>query len=306
MNKIKIAMSYVVYPLSMAGYFCRALQRREDVELWTVGPYTNNWIPWNFGMYLLPKYAIPPSFPLPQGLIQYLPQWSLVDGSMPWTPDLFISFDAGWHFTDRPRCDKIVRIQSDPHVLRGFYDKDRNTYDYNFCMQHSYMVEGEMFLPYAFDPTIHYPMSIPKEFDCCLIGLHYQQRDALVNRLRDRGISVYYSIGEIYDENRIAYNKAKIALSWSTLNDVPARIMEGMAMNMPLVCNRVPDMDLFFKEGEHYLGFNDVSEAERQVSSLLADEERARAIGQNAYQTVKDAATWDKRAEAVLQTVGLI
>ena len=219
---------------------------------------------------------------------------------------MFISFDAGWHFTDRPRCDKLVRIQSDPHVLRGFYNNDRNTYDHDFCMQYSYKMENEVFLPYAFDPTLHYPMSISKEYDCCLIGLHYQQRDALVNRLRDHGISVYYSIGEIYDENRIAYGKAKIALSWSTLNDVPARVYEAMGMGMPLVTNRLPDLDLFFKEGEHYLGFNDVSEAERQVRYFLENPERAREIGQNAYQTVKDNHTWDKRVETVLQTVGLI
>ena len=64
------------------------------------------------------------------------------------------------------------------------------------------MQEGDILLPYAFDPKCHYPMDIPREYDCCMVGLHYPHRDEWVHRLEGLGITVNYRIGDIYDEYR--------------------------------------------------------------------------------------------------------
>ena len=50
MDKIKVLFSYLAYPFTMANYFRRALERRDDVELFTVGSlywakYSVEW--WN-------------------------------------------------------------------------------------------------------------------------------------------------------------------------------------------------------------------------------------------------------------------
>ena len=37
---IKIAFTQAWFPMTMGMYFLRALERRDDVELWTAGPYT--------------------------------------------------------------------------------------------------------------------------------------------------------------------------------------------------------------------------------------------------------------------------
>ena len=63
MNKIKVLLMYIVYPLAMGSYFRRALERREDVDLKVCGPYTGNWIPWMGGMELPQKYAKPIDIP---------------------------------------------------------------------------------------------------------------------------------------------------------------------------------------------------------------------------------------------------
>lgn len=64
-------------------------------------------------------------------------------------------------------------------------------------MQKFYMQSGEFYLPYAYDEKLFYPMpEVEKIYDACSTGLHYPQRDAfLVQRLRSRGLNVYYSIG---------------------------------------------------------------------------------------------------------------
>jgi hypothetical protein len=305
MNKIKVGFSQAWFPMSMGMWFLRALQRREDVELWTTGPYTGNFIPWNYGMYLPEKYVVPPNLELPPSLFNAHPQYSLVRDKLPWKPDLFLLVDAGFSFQDRPDAEVVARVQTDPHVLQHYYTANKMAMDYDFSMQNNYMHSGEIYLPYAYDPTIYYPEDVKKEYDCCLIGLHYTHRDQLVQRLQKHGVSVHYSIGEVFDENRIAYNKAKIALSWSSLQDLPARAWEGLAMKLALVANRVPDMDLHFVDGRDYLGFNDLDEAERQVMILLGDDAKREKISEQGYNTVLPN-TWDSRLDFIFKTCGLV
>jgi hypothetical protein len=67
---IKVCLVSINYPMSMARYFERALERRDDIELITCGPYTGTRIPWNGGMDVLPKYAKPPIIPLSPDFIR--------------------------------------------------------------------------------------------------------------------------------------------------------------------------------------------------------------------------------------------
>lgn len=312
MNKIKLAFSCIFYPVAMGRYLLDAFLRRKDVEVWSVGPYTGNWIPWTTdpynpnGMRIQSVHPISsPSYALPTSLIQQKVPYAFIKPQMPWKPDVFVQFDAGWNFLDRPEGIS-VRVQSDPHVLKGWYELTKHNFDYDFSMQEIYRTEGEYLLPYGYDPYLHFPMDIPKEYDACLIGLHYQQRDALINRLRNRNVTCHYSLGEVFDEYRIAYNKAKIALSWSSHKDIPSRFWEGLAMRLPVVTNRLPDLiKLGFVEGEHYIGFDSLEEAEKQVLLLLSDDERREKIAQQGYEAVRPH-TWDARAEQLLKTIGIL
>lgn len=308
MKKIKVVLSFICYPLTMAHYFWKAFERRDDVELYTVAPYTGNWIPWNMGMYLPQKYVKVPNLPLPQQAVQMKPKTIFAQAQMPdeWQePDLWVQIDAGFHFADRPKAKKVAHIQTDPHVLKQHYQLPKSYSDFNFCMQSPYLEQGEIFLPYAYDPTIHYPMDLPKEYDACMIGLHYPQRDQLVNKLVNKGKTVHYSIGEVFDEYRETYNKSRIALSWSSLLDTPARVWEAMGMKLPLVCNRTPDLEKFFIDDTNYLGFSNLQEAESQVLLLLSDDDYRKEIAESGYKAVKEH-TWDNRVEFILQKVGLV
>lgn len=306
MNKIKVAISAIWYPMAMATYFWRAFERRKDVELFVVGPFTGSWIPWKGGMHLPEKYVRAPNNPLPSMSINMKVPAAFVKGGLPWTPDLWVQFDAGWHFISRPEGQVVALVETDPHVLKDTYELPKSYSDLTFCMQYSYMKEGEIFLPYAFDPTVHYPMSeIQKIYDVCLLGLHYDTRNGLMNKLSAMKLSVRYGIGEIFDEFRLAYNQSKIAISWSSLLDVPARVFEAMGMGLPLVANRVPDMQLFFTEDEDYLGFDDTEEAIHQVVSLLASDSSRALMAAHGHAKVQSH-TWDARVEQILREAKLI
>jgi len=307
-DKIKVCLSAIWYPLAMASFFWRAFEQRKDIDLRVVGPFTGDWIPWMYGMHLPQKYVKVPDVPLPKETIgQHIPA-SVVEHQLPWIPDIFIQIDAGFHYSTKPNAGVVAHIQTDPHVLKGLYTLPKSYSDINFCMQDTYRISDEIYLPYAADETVHYPMpEVDKIYDACLIGLQYPTRNELVARLRSHGLSVKYTTGEVFDEYRLSYNQSKIALNWSTLNDVPARFFEGMAMKLPVLSNVVPDIEkLGFIEGTDYLGFRTLDEADSKVKQLLMDEGLRSWVAENGYHKVIENHLWKHRINQILEATKLI
>src|SRR3990167_922959 len=297
MNKKRIVISGLIFPVSMLHFFWRAFEKREDVDLRVVGPFSNDWLPWKGGIRLPMRYVKYPHIPLPQNLsgsVGMSP--AFIQGQLPWEPDLWIQIDAGW-WLQKPKATVVAHIATDPHVLN--YDRQRKECDVFFNMQTPYMKPGDRYLPYAYDKEIHYPILANKVYNAALVGLQYETRTKLVNRLRQGGLSVYYETGIVYGEYRGVYNQSEGALSWSSLLDMPARVWEAFAMSVPLVTNRVPDLSNWFVEGDHYLGFNDVDEAEKQVRTLLNDPEYAEEMSDSAYRKVTSSHSWDHSVQQI-------
>lgn len=268
MKTKKVLMLSQWYPLTMSRYFERAFLRREDIELKTIGPYTGANIPWKGGMTLPVKYAKSPTmctFPNQPVLSWSHAKYMLGD----WVPDLVLSVDAGIRFDVRPDIPAVVaHVATDPHVLN--YDVARGYSDYFFNMQHAYMSPGDIYLPYAFDPSVHFQQEITKEYDCALIGMPYPVRIGLVNQLQSNGISVNFQNGPVFDEYREENCKAEIGLNWSSRNDMTARVFEIMAMGLFPVINKVTDLDKFFVDGVDYFGFSDLQDAISKISLAKA------------------------------------
>lgn len=307
---MKIAFGCIFYPLMMGRYMLEALLRREDVEVWTYGPFTGNWIPWAGGMYLKDKYVFKPDYPLP------LPQKSLpsvsygqIEAALPWEPDLWLEVNAGMQSIGRPGGSvPYAIIGTDPHVLGHVYDALRPNADYFFNMQTPYMKPGDIHLPYGYDPIWHAPSEISmieREYDAALIGLQYQSRNALMTMLRSAGLNVFYQLGIVYDEARDIYHRTKVGINWSSLQDTTARVFELMAMGCAPVLNRVPDLMEMFRDGEDFLGFESAAEARAHVLNLVNDPFAAERIAKNAQMAVRPH-SWDARMADVLNKVGLI
>jgi len=305
-NKIKVVVSTIFYPVTMARWFINALERRDDIDLVTVGAFTNNWIPWNHGMYLPMKYVYAPTIPLP-----FPPQPhqdpTLIEHQISFHPDLWIQIDAGFHFSRRPEAIHSVVIATDPHVLSPQYEECRTYADIFFNMQKFYMKPTDVYLPYAYDPILHASMpEIEKKYDACLIGLQYPQRNQLVQALRQIGLNVYYENGEAYEEYRWRYNESRVALNWSTLEDLNARTFEAMGMKIPLVTNRVPDLKEFFLDGRDFLGFGSIPEAVEKVQWALQYPDCVKAIAESAYAVVSSGHTYDDRVQTILEKCELV
>jgi len=304
--KTKVVISGLIYIVTMMRYFVEAFEQRNDVDLTVVGPYFGVDIPWQNWMRLPEKYLKVPDIPLPRTAASTSMHPQMLVDKLPKDIDLFIQVDAGWRLSARPPGKVVAHVQTDPHVLKGAYALPKSYSDFNFCMQTPYIEPGEIFLPYALAPWHSYSLDLPKEYDVCMIGLQYPQRIALEKKLNNKGYTVKSGIGIIFDEYREAYNKSKVAVSWSSLLDTPNRCFEAFGMKVPLVCNRTPDIMTLFKEGEHFLGFDGLDEAVMQIEWLINHPEEAKQMTEAAYKAVMNGHTWDDRIHFILDTCGFI
>lgn len=306
MNKIKILLVYIVYPLAMATYFKKALEHRDDVDLRVAGPYTGSWIPWQGGMNLPEKYAIAPDVPLPfrDGIGEV--NYEMIKANLTgWTPDLIINIDAGLHFKSKPRDGMVVTVGTDPHVLNDWYDAPRGYSDKFFNMQKVYSKKGDIYLPYAYSKYDFYPDdTVSKDLDAVLIGMPYEQRVQWVNELKKHGVKVHMENGPVFDEARALYNRAKIGLNWSSMDDLNCRAFELPAMKLFPIMNSVSDLHNF-KFYEDTLIFGDLSGAVEQVLWAMNNPDRASVLAEEAYRDVQGQ-DYDARVEQILRDCGFV
>lgn len=230
------------FPFTLGHYFLRALQRRDDIELKTVGSFSGSYIPWRGGMNVPEKYVYTPDIVLP-----YPMNWQEVDYNLvktylgDWKPDLVLNISSTCYWKDKPTGGISATVAVDPHVLD--YNHARSVSDKFFNMQKVYSKDSDIYLPYAYDPTVHYEDAIEKIYDVAMVGLEYAHRIKLAEELRRLGLRVYLNNGEIFDDYRRVNSQAHIILNWSTLDDLNARAFEAPMMGVP-VMNTVTDMRL--------------------------------------------------------------
>lgn len=291
---MKVVLSGIFYPMAILRYFQQAFERREDVELFTIGIHTGRQIPWNGGMMLPEQYSRPPDCVVTSENtpIQF------AENQLPWHPDLWVQIDSTWSFIGKPSCRNII-VGTDPHCID--YGRSRKYANVFYCMQTPYMKEGDKYLAYAYDPVWHTRVpDVEKVFDAGLIGAPYDGRQRLVTYLRAQGWKVLSpGYGPCYEEYKQLMAQCKVGLNLSTQQDLCARVFEVMAMGLAPLINKVPDLDtLGFEEGHDYISFASPGEADEKLKWLI-DEDRWKEIAHNAWMVVAPH-TWDARVEQVL------
>jgi hypothetical protein len=326
MDKIRVLLTYLVYPLAMATYFKKALEHRDDVDLKVAGIYTGQFIPWMGGMNLPTKYAVAPDISLPLSLGTNEFNYELIKGQLgEWKPDLIIQVDAGFHAKYKPSDGMVVTVGTDPHVLNEFYDVPRKYSDKFFNMQAVYSKQGDIYLPYAYSKYDVYPEEQTElrdlgngysvkfsynnmtdgDVDAVLIGMPYENRVQWIQELRNRGMKVIFENGPVFDEARELYNRGRIGLNWSSMDDLNCRAFELPAMKLCPVMNYVPDMQRFFEPDEDYLQFTTMREAIEKTMWAKLNPDLASAMAERAYQKVLPH-TYDERVTQILKETGFV
>jgi glycosyltransferase involved in cell wall biosynthesis len=295
---MKVLMSFAHYPMCGGNFFKWAFER-EGHEVYSVGPYSGDVVPWE-GNPRFPKYVFPPdmaiapttAFPLQTVLEQ-----------MPWKPDLIFQVDAGFHLVGDSGDIPNALFATDPHFLD--YSEQSKTVDFFFNPQPSTFMKYPkgIFLPWAYDPEVHFPNADAKQiYDVVFIGLMYDKRKESIDLLQ-RFCKVFArNAGIIYDECREYYNQGKIAFNWSSNDDIPMRIFEGMAYGNLMVTNRITGMELLFKEGKHYVGFDTIDELIDKIKYYLEHEDELFKIAECGYMEVEKH-TYDNRVKQIIKEV---
>lgn len=302
--KKKLLFLNMWYPFTIGHYFLKALEHRDDLEIKTVGAYTGAWIPWAGGMHLLPKYSKRPDIMFDKSHLNKEISWSAVKPQLDgWTPDIVFNTDAMCHWDKKPDVGVVVTVGTDPHVLGDWYQKPRQYSDFFFCMQKYYEKSGDIYLPYAYSTYDHFPAEKPgNAYDVACIGMLYPNRIQLRDALNAAGYNTMFANGAVFDEARALYHQSRIGISWSSLQDLIARVFEIMAMGLVPIVNRVPDLPLHFQEGKHYLGFDTVSEALEKVKLVKENPEMGDTIRNNALAAVTNH-NYDNRVSFILEKI---
>jgi spore maturation protein CgeB len=133
----------------------------------------------------------------------------------------------------------------------------------------------------------------------------YENRVQWVNELRSRGMNVIFENGPVFDEARELYNRGRIGLNWSSMDDLNCRAFELPAMKICPVMNYVPDMQRFFEPDEDYLQFTTMREAIEKTMWAKLNPDLASAMAERAYQKVLPH-TYDERVTQILKETGFV
>ena len=288
----RVVLSQIFYPMSLGRYFENALQRRDDIELITIGPYTENWIPWGGGMYLDEKYARPPTHPYTtQQMLQTLPmQWAL--SKITEDVDLWIEVDAAFNFGGRSNARKHVVVATDAHCIN--YDRQRTYSDLLVNLHPKFSKPGDLKLSYAYDPIIHRPMDVDKDTDIAFCGVLYDERRALLDYLQGHGITVKTNNGLIMEEATEFQQTGRVGFNLTSAGDFNARSFELAAMRMPVVMDTCDDniLPVWAVPRNDYQAFG------FSMRTLLGDAQIRNDVAEANYEAVKPY-TYDYLVERI-------
>lgn len=282
------------FPVAMFRFFDWAF-RDLGHEVFSIGPYSAGRIPW--GDFYFPEHTFPPNLTTIEASLPI----DEVLKHIPFKPDMIFQAADTIYLTGKSPVLNVI-LATDPHAIDY---TDRLKYaDLALFMQKCYMPDGAYHIPYAYDDNIHHFLPGTKEvYDVVLSGLQYAHRVEAVNKMREKGLNVLNTLGLIYEDYVHAYNQGKIAFSYSSKNDLPARFWEGLAMKRMVLQSRVPDLEeIDFKDGVDYVGFSSIEEAvEKAVYYSKHDSERIK-IAENGYLKVKPH-TYKQRCKTILKLV---
>lgn len=289
--------------MTIALYFKRAFQQL-GIEVKSVGHQYIKEMPWGVSGINLPQDI--PDFPLPL--------FKNVNTPADWLDiaydfDLVINFDAAHWFQGKSHRFKKIIVGTDPHACN--YDGQRQDCDIFACMQKCYSKPGDIWLPYAYDVVAHRMESPLRVFgsrstDVAFVGCQHQSRREDLDAIEKSGLRVVRVTGDILDNYSPHYWMAKVGYATPTMNDLPARFFENMAVGAPPVTREVPDIkELGAEPWVHYIPANSRPELVAACQRICDDELGWEAILVESQDWVRPH-TWQRRVTQLLQAAGYL
>ena len=285
---MKILLSYIHYPICSGRYVKDALQRLgHDVK--SVGYSTGDKI---WGMKVSARHT-------------HNADGQVTTGFPNWTPDIIIVMESAWAYHHPIYADV-------PHVIYGM---DNHVRDYRQAGINHYFLahnapsimdmsaDDVTWLPCGYDPIAFKPSPIPFEeraFDVALVGVMYDARIELLNKMEEAGLTVARYTGLLYDEYASVYHNSRFALNVSAKNDLNQRIFETAALGCIVLTDSVADLENIDYDGVQVMQYKTDKEAIGLVKTRSSSSSLAHHNGKFDLGWL-DAHTWDKRASVIIE-----
>jgi len=304
MNKKRILVAAIHYPIASGRYIARAL-RRMGHDVRTAGPAMGREV---WGLTLEEGSEWVPDFP--DGEDEYGYHQTIPQG---WIPELVINADSGYTRELHSINQLVWGGDYIPHVVYGVDNHVRDyqhgiDYDYLFLAHGNGMRIGEdnvIHLPCAYDPEWHV-MTTPlaqRQWPATMVGMVYEDRAAIVEALGTK-YRVLAGTGAIMERYRDLYNDALVSICRSIDGDMAQRIFETAAMGNIIISDYCHDFEaLGFEEGVHFLGADEPKDYLAAMHEIMTwPDEKVQAMSDAAREWVKPH-TWDARCQVILDTV---
>lgn len=297
---MKLLMVFEHYPVSTGRHMADALRRLgHDVK--TAGKKHGTDNGWN-KKPCQEKYIHEPDHESPEVVFH------------DWTPDVVSVHDprqfpnkTGWRHPvyDVPHviyctCNNVCNMKEQVNAQHYFVaHKDAKAWPF--------VDDGSMtWLPNAYDPKWHKSTGIPFEkrrYDACFIGSGHTDRRKVADALIGAGLSVHWSMGEMYQEYNDLYNDSRLAIVTSTRGHSGAsmRFFENAAQGCLVLAG--PCADKFDISPQGFVWFETPREATERALYYLAHPQDAEQMIALSREWVKPH-TWDARAKTFVEKLG--
>ena len=186
-------------------------------------------------------------------------------------------------------------------------------------------LSGVRYLPHGCDPSVHRALRPDVEYraNVVFVGDATPRREELVAEVLECGVAVWgpgwrrtrlkdYCRGEVKtsEEYIRAYTGATVALNFHregpggvvpSSSGCNARVFELAAMGVAQVVDARADLPALFAPGEEIVTFDDAASLKQIVRDLVADHDRAQALGLAARRRALAEHTYMHRLQVVLE-----
>lgn len=265
MLKILINYDYSQYPFTTASYYEMAARRRDDLAVYRRGD------------------VLPPDL------------------------DLVLNIEPVGEFVRIPGVP-CHYYEIDNHVIIGgerwYYEQADVLWLAHWNFRKFYTDYNIKELACAADPNLHRPFFETLEtYDIGFIGNDtYPERRKYLEQLEQN-----FKVLRTTSEPGIAYSKklaqCKILFNCSMNDDINMRIFENVACEKLSFTNRIPELDRFLVEDEHFIGYSNWAELKEKIQYYLERGCYRRTIARQGRAHVVEHHSYDQRLNDVLATI---
>ena len=229
--------------------------------------------------------------------------------------DLYLKVDDGlsqheWNKNLHPSAYYVIDTHIDYEWRRDL--AERGAFDFMFFAQRNALdmkwhTKNVSWVPLGTELQRHHVSPQQKKYDACFIGnfhtQHAQRRVTLCDALFRACPSFYYGSRTFLDMAK-KYAESRLVFNCGINGDVNMRFFEGLQSGSALLTDVLQDQEqLGFKEGVHYIGYNNEGEMLEKARYYLRDSDKREWIAKNGFELVSDKHQYVNRVNEILTVV---